>query len=130
MQHMGKIFIVTLLLGFTLNARSSAEELVSLSDEYFDFYEVEVGDEESETLTIENISSSSIRITEIDLWGEFIDFDYYSNCSGILDAGDSCDIELLFAPNNLGDLEASLEIEINGKETFEVYLEGIGIPEE
>ena len=130
MQHLIKIFIVVLLVGFTFNSRSSVNELVNLSDEYFDFSEVELGQEESDSLTIENISSSTIRITEIDLWGEFLDFDYYSNCRGTLAVGETCDIELLFSPNSIGDLDASLEIEINGNTTFEVYLEGIGILEE
>ena len=54
----------------------------------------------------------------------------YSNCRGTLAVGETCDIELLFSPNSIGDLDASLEIEINGNTTFEVYLEGIGILEE
>jgi len=130
MQSLVKILTFVIFIGFGFTNNISSGELLTLSDDYFDFGEIEIGDEYSDTLTIENNSNEQVIITDLDLWGAFLDFDYYSSCRGILEAGDACDIEIIFAPQGPGDLEASLEIEVNNRDTFEIYLEGTGVPEE
>ena len=131
MQNLIKLLIVAFIFGGVIHENKAvADSLLSLSEDYFDFGEIELGDDDSDTLTIENTSEVKISITDIDLWGEFFDFDYYSNCYGELSPGDTCDIEVIFSPNSLGDLEATLEIEVDRNHTFEAYLEGIGVLED
>lgn len=98
----------------------------------YDYGEVTIGSSKQKRFTIENTSASeSLTIDTFDLTGtddnqfEVIDDE---NCEGKeLSAQEECDIEVEFAPDDTGNMDATLEVSIDeDTDILEVDLEGAG----
>jgi hypothetical protein len=113
---------------FFSTAASASGRLV-LSDHWIDFDEVEVGDSDTQTLTVENEGDSSLRILNIDLDGDDNAFSMDSSCPDELEPGESCDIDVTFEPEEYGRFRGEVEI-TTPEDQVEAQLEGRGVFED
>ncbi|MBT6326346.1 MAG: choice-of-anchor D domain-containing protein [Bdellovibrionales bacterium] len=117
---MKNILFIILFLSSSVFALSPQ---IEFSDSSIDFGSIEIGEEESLSLEIRNISNSNLEINNIWFFGDR-EFDYYESCEGILMPGEDCSIEILFIPTSYDDFYAELSIEYNDE--FEENIDVIG----
>ncbi|BDA67889.1 hypothetical protein RIVM261_072430 [Rivularia sp. IAM M-261] len=84
---------------------------------------------ESETVTITNDSSVSMRIAEIETTGKQGDFDITnSTCATTIPPKQRCNISIVFAPIEIGEHRASLQLtDSNGKTLQQIIMKGMAI---
>jgi hypothetical protein len=109
-----------------LVAHSNAGARLELSDFWMDFGEVQIGDQERETLQLENTGDVAVEITDVDFAGDDgFDVDG-GDCERILAPGESCDIDVSFEPEEAGRFSGEVEIETAiGELEFNVSGEGV-----
>ena len=115
------IIFISLVLNF--NAFGDLE----VSDSYLDFWEVEIGESEFVDFELTNNFEHSVEITDIDLNADFSAFDLNESCLGILEAGDSCYVEVIFSPYEIDDFWGTVEIESDAQDRIYVELQGEGV---
>ncbi|RUT03533.1 hypothetical protein DSM106972_051720 [Dulcicalothrix desertica PCC 7102] len=83
----------------------------------------------SETVTITNNSSVSMRIAEIETIGKQGDFDITnSTCATAIPPKQRCNISIVFAPIETGEHRASLQLtDSNGKTLQQIIMKGMAI---
>ena len=80
----------------------------------------------SQTVTLTAGGSLNVNITGIDASGGFSET---NNCPGSLSAGQSCDIQVSFAPNSIGTITGAITLTSNAMGSPHVVsLSGTGIP--
>ncbi|MBW4604208.1 MAG: choice-of-anchor D domain-containing protein [Calothrix sp. FI2-JRJ7] len=84
---------------------------------------------ETETVTITNDSSVSMRIAEIETTGKQGDFDITnSTCATAIPPKQRCNISIVFAPIEIGEHRASLQLtDSNGKTLQQIIMKGMAI---
>jgi hypothetical protein len=115
-------------------AKNQGQELkvsnFNVSSSNLDFGKQRVNSEsQSETVTITNDSSISLRITEIEVTGKQGDFEISnSTCTSAIPAKQSCDISIVFTPIEVGEHRASLSIaDSSGKTLRQILIKGVAI---
>ena len=120
---MRAIYLILVIFILTTGAITQGSDSISLSDDYLDFGEVLIGDEESDYIEITNQTSLIVEVLDVDLWGD--NFDYYENCRGELRPDESCEIEIIFSPSEIDSYSAELEIRTN-EDSYSVDIDGEG----
>ncbi|BAZ13599.1 hypothetical protein NIES4071_54380 [Calothrix sp. NIES-4071] len=83
----------------------------------------------SETVTITNDSSVSLRLADIEITGKQGDFDISnSTCASAIPPKQSCNISIVFAPIETGQHRAILPVtDSNGKTLQQILIKGVAI---
>jgi hypothetical protein len=99
--------------------------IVSLTPANLQFSGVAVGGSSAaQTVTLSNQGNASLNISNVEISG---DFSQTNNCPGVLSAGDSCTVNVKFAPTASGNLSGSLTVTDNGSGSSQsVALAGSG----
>ena len=118
-----KSFVFILLCSLCLNAFGEVEP----SESYLDFWDVEIGESEFMEFELVNNYPFQVEITNIDLDADFSAFDLNENCLGLLDAGDSCFIEVIFSPYEVESYMGDIDIEVSTGEWITIDLQGEGV---
>ena len=106
-QGVGKLGLV----GGALLLQSSA----SLSPSSLAFGDQNVGSKSSpQNVTLTNVSSSALDITNISVTGDPKDFEQTNKCGSSLPPHASCQIKVMFTPHSLGAKQASLSVSYQG----------------
>ncbi|MBF2067920.1 MAG: choice-of-anchor D domain-containing protein [Calothrix sp. C42_A2020_038] len=101
-----------------------------ISSNDLDFGKQQVNTErESETITITNDSSVSVRIGEIEKSENQGDFEISkTTCASAIAPRQSCDISIMFAPIEIGEHSASLSVtDNNGKLLQQILIKGVAV---
>ena len=101
---------------------------LELSDRWIDFNEVELGDSDSQTLTLENSGDRAVEIYSVDYSGDDGFQVDGGDCEGILEPGQTCDIEIQFEPEEPGRASGEVEIETSVGD-LDVNVDGRGVSE-
>jgi len=96
---------------------------LDLSDRWIDFGTLEVGDQDSQVITVENTGDESVEIFAVDIQGDDPFQVDGNDCERRLEPGDACDIEVSFEPEENGEFSAEVEIDSSLGE-FEVQISG------
>jgi hypothetical protein len=120
-QGVGKLDLV----GGALLLQSSA----SLSPSSLGFGDQNVGSKSSpQNVTLTNVSSSALDITNISVTGDPKDFEQTNKCGSSLPPHASCQIKVTFAPQSVGAKQASLSVRYQGLGSPQtVSLTGTGV---
>jgi hypothetical protein len=120
-QGVGKLDLV----GGALLLQSSAR----LSPGSLAFGDQNVGSKSSpHNVTLTNVSSSALDITNISVTGDPKDFEQTNKCSSSLPPHASCQIKVSFAPQSVGAKQASLSVSYQGLGSPQtVSLTGTGV---
>ena len=110
-----------------------AQPALSVVPTEIDFGNLEVGEEERQTLTLSNTGSTGLTVTGFQLSDgvQFsVDPQGGANPCGPLpftiEAGESCTVEVVFSPSDEGVFNSILTIESEGLEGIQVVLTGVG----
>jgi|GEM_PF-2622516 len=119
---------VALATVLSLSLAGTAGGRLELSDRWIDFDEVELGDSDSQTLTLENTGDRPVEVYNVDYSGDDGFQVDGGDCEGILEPGRSCDIEIQFEPEELGRASGEVEIETSVGD-LDVNVDGRGVSE-
>jgi hypothetical protein len=101
---------------------------LELSDRWIGFDEVELGDSDSQALTLENTGDRAVEIYNVDYSGDDGFQVDGGDCEGLLEPGQTCDIEIQFEPEELGRASGEVEIETSVGD-LDVNVDGRGVSE-
>lgn len=104
---------------------SSLEPVLSVSPPSIAFGDTDVGTSKQETITVSNIGSSAVTGLSID--GPQTPFSMYSSCPDALEPDNSCQINVSFAPVDVGSFNGQVTISSSDTGTKTVGLTGNGI---
>jgi hypothetical protein len=91
------------------------------------FGQVEVGDSNSESIALINSLNRPVEILDIDTSGDDPFQVDDSDCAGItLNSGDSCQIEIQFEPEEVGNFSGEVKIETDHGQV-EIQMDGEGV---
>ena len=94
-----------------LGVHSSAGSRLELSDFWMDFGKVQVGDQESESVQLENTGDVPVAVKDVDFSGDDGFEVDGGDCERVLAPGESCEIEVTFEPEEAGRFSGEVEIE-------------------
>ena len=107
--------VVTLSNGFTVTAGSPV--IITVTPMSLDFGDLSLGDTKNMKLTVKNVSSSNMKITNISFNygpGAGKDFGYTTQCGGTIKPGKSCTITVQMHAQDVGSGAAILNVFYNG----------------
>jgi len=99
------------VMAMTLSNTFALGPRLELSDRWLDFGTLEVGEQDSQVVTVENSGDQSVEIFTVDIQGDDPFQVDGNDCERWLEPGDSCDIEVNFEPEEDGEFSAEVEID-------------------
>ncbi|MCF6248131.1 MAG: choice-of-anchor D domain-containing protein [Desulfobacula sp.] len=125
-----KFILFSILSLFLIPFYSFGSIKVDVNPQVILFDSTDVGDKsDPEIITVKNTGSDKFYIVDIGLTGNDEDFEIINeDCEGsVLNGGEECTIEVVFAPESKGTKAAALDIKMigDGIKTEEVGLTGI-----
>ena len=126
-QKQGAVMRTLFVLFFMICWGQNLHAEVYPSDSYLDFGSIEVGESEFLDFELTNEYDRSVIIERIDLDADFSVFDMNENCLGLLRAGESCSIEVIFSPDQWDSFDGEVDIETSTGEWFSIELFGEGV---
>jgi archaellum component FlaF (FlaF/FlaG flagellin family) len=115
----------------TVTGSSAPPGLSSLAlyPQSLNFGNVAVGDSSTQTITVSNLGSTSLRISSISLSGDLEHFSQTNNCNQILPPNSNCKITARFSPTSEGrkDAEINLDSSDPAAPSMSASLTGVGV---
>ena len=120
--------VITEYVSLTGSSASAGLSSIVLYPESLNFGDVAVGDSSTQTITVSNLGSTSLRIFSITLSGDSGHFSQANNCNQILPPKSNCKITARFSPTSEGRKDA--EINVNSSDpaapSVSASLTGVG----
>jgi subtilase family serine protease len=108
---LGSVNVANLVNNWNASTVSVGAPLVTLSASSLDFRTQPVGLSSTQSVTVTNDGSGSLTISSISLANTSSTFFSQSNnCTGVLAAGTSCTISIVFTPRSMGSFTGSLSV--------------------
>ena len=119
--------ILSTILSLGASDWQTTEGRLELSEWFYDFGEVDVGDSDSDSIELTNTGDIPVMIEDVDFSGDDgLEVDG-GDCEGqLLEPGDSCQIDISFAPEEPGHFNGRLEVETPIGD-LELDIEGDGV---
>jgi hypothetical protein len=116
-------------VSLTGSSASAGLSSIALYPQSLNFGNVAVGDSSTQTITVSNLGSASLRISSISLSEDLGHFSQTDNCNQILPPKSNCKITARFSPTSEGRKDA--EINVNSSDpaasTVSASLTGVGV---
>jgi hypothetical protein len=116
------------IMVFPLIFGEKPEAMLDLSATTLEFGEQQLATaSQPRTITLENNSEIPVVLDSLVVSGNDQDFSFTENCisKSRLELEETCEVEIIFRPNTLGDRRAKIQISANGK-NYVVQLSGSG----
>ena len=121
--------VITEYVTVTGSSAPSGLSSLALYPQSLNFANVAVGDSSTQTITVSNLGSTSLRISSINLSGDLEHFSQTNNCNQILPPNSNCKITARFSPTSEGrkDAEINLDSSDPAAPSMSVSLTGVGV---
>ncbi len=96
----------------------NANAIIKIDKKIFNFNQISINDSIKHTFTIKNISEIPLKITKV---GTSCGCTTTNYPKGEILKGENADIDILFKPNSIGNIEKSIVVEANTDPTFSVF---------